>query len=386
MSNSHPTLQAVREAMARAAAECGWLSYDGPNLTMLREHIGRELDRQHVRLCCSGTFGIELALRSLKLPTDAEVLLAGYDFPGNFRAIQDAGASVALFDVAFNDWVPDVEQLRRAVGPKTKAIIVSHLHGALAPMALICDWARVEGLFVIEDACQVHGAIVDGMPAGAWGDASVFSFGGSKLIASGRGGAVVTNLPTLAQRMTIFCERGNDAFPLSELQAAILLPQYQFLHSDHTRRLQEAQRLSMAIAKLNWLSISPGSRVNRTSIQQPAYYKFGLLIRDAILKSSLVQAWLGARTALRETNLSSAKGFVLEKLQTAGLQVGPGFRGFADRSASRCRTSVPLLHSRLTAESTIVLHHSHLLDPLTGESSVERVIEIIQQLDQEMFP
>ena len=233
----HPTARAVRDALLRFAAEGAWRKYDGPYLASLRSLLAASLDRQHARLCCSGTFAVELAIRSLQLESDAEVLLAAYDFPGNFRAIQDAGARVCLCDVALNNWVPSVEQLDAATGPKTKAMVVSHLHGALAPMQSICDWAKQKGLLVIEDACQAHGATIDGKPAGAWGDLGVLSFGGSKLIASGRGGAVVTNNARFAQRMTIFCERGNDSYALSELQAAVIIPQYDYLTIDHGLRL-----------------------------------------------------------------------------------------------------------------------------------------------------
>ena len=207
----HATAQAVQNALARFATEGAWRKYNGLYLESLRTYISNSLEREHVRLCCSGTFAVELAIRSLQLEPNEEVILAGYDFPGNFRAIQDSGAIVCLCDVAVGNWVPTVEQLEAAIGPNSRAIVVSHLHGALAPMESICNWAKQKGLCVIEDACQAHGASIDGKPAGAWGDLSALSFGGSKLIASGRGGAVVTNNSRFAQRMTIYCERGNDS-------------------------------------------------------------------------------------------------------------------------------------------------------------------------------
>ena len=89
---------------------------------------------QHAWLCSSGTIAVELALRGLKVGPGDEVILAAYDFPGNFRAIEAIGARPVLVDLAPGTWTIDVEQVAAAISPRTKAIIVSHLHGSLADM------------------------------------------------------------------------------------------------------------------------------------------------------------------------------------------------------------------------------------------------------------
>ena len=112
-------------------------------------------------------------------------------------------------------------------------------------METICRWARDKKLFIIEDACQEPCALIHSESgkkfAGSWGDVSVLSFGGSKLLSAGRGGAVLTNEPQLAQRMKIYCERGNDSYALSELQAAILIPQLEWLEQDNELRRAAVQ-------------------------------------------------------------------------------------------------------------------------------------------------
>jgi 5-oxoprolinase (ATP-hydrolysing) len=375
----HPTAQAVKNSLARAATESAWQTYEGPNLQKLRAALCKAVDREHVRVCCSGTFAVELAVRSLHLQSDAEVILAGYDFPGNFRAIQDAGASVVLCDVAEKDWVPHVVQLKQAVGPKTKAIVVSHLHGSLAPMAAICDWAREHGLFVVEDACQVHGASIDGKPAGTWGDLGVFSFGGSKLIAAGRGGAVVTNDAKLAQRMTVFCERGNDSYALSELQASVLVPQYEHLITDHLLRLNAADILIQGLTKYAWLSVVPVSEN-----VQPAFYKVGILLRDSLLQYTQVQAFVHVRSSASTSPIALAREYVLQQLTRQQVDCGAGFHGFMRRSPNRCRRVDVLDNSRWAADATIVIHHRHLLDTQTGESTIDRVLKAFDTLNQEI--
>ncbi len=380
MASIHSTAQAIRVAMESAAAQGAWRLYDGPCLDALRSFLRSHLDRKHVRLCCSGTFAVELAIRSLHLEPDAEVLLAGYDFPGNLRAIQDAGATACLCDVAVDSWVPTLEHIEQAVGPKTRAIVISHLHGALAPMSNICEWAKRRGLFVVEDACQAHGAMVDGKPAGAWGDLSTFSYGGSKLIAASRGGAVVTDDPKFSQRMTIFCERGNDAFALSELQAAAIVPQYQCLPIDHFKRSEGAKELLARLGRFPWLRFAPTLAIN-----QPAYYKFGLIVGDSILRPTRAQHFVQNTTEGSSGALMlSVRASVLARLKELQIDVGEGFRGFATRSANRCRQPVPLPNSRIASDSTLVLHHSHLLDPESGESTIEHVLEAFDTVDKEI--
>lgn len=375
-----PTAQAVRNALEMASIEGAWQTYEGKNLQNLRSVLSTALDREHVRLCCSGTFAVELAVRSLHLPPNAEAILAAYDFPGNFRAIQDAGVAVVLCDVAENDWVPSVAQLEQALSPNTKAIVVSHLHGSLAPMADICRWARERDLWVVEDACQVHGASIDGKPVGTWEDLGVFSFGGSKLISAGRGGAVVTNDARLSQRMTVFCERGNDSFALSELQAAVLIPQYEHLATDHALRWRAARELIQVLTTFKWMTVVPVAQN-----EQSAYYKIGILLNDLLLQSTTVQRFVDERSSPDASQIALARDYILQQLVRQQVDCGAGFHGFLRRSANRCRKVGELDNSRVAANATIVIHHRHLLDPQTGDSSIDRVKSAFDTLNQEIM-
>ena len=82
-------------------------------------------------------------------------------------------------------------------------------------MHTIMELAKAADLSVIEDAAQMPGAVVDGRKAGTWGDIGILSFGGSKLLSAGRGGALLTSNPVNFQRMKLHCHRGNHAFALS---------------------------------------------------------------------------------------------------------------------------------------------------------------------------
>ncbi len=242
------------------------------------QQLALRFRRHKVQLCCSGTIGVELALRGCKIGPGDEVIMAAYDFPGNFRAIEATGATVVLVDIGDKSWtINSVDELEQAIRPKTKGLIVSHLHGTMAPMRVISEWATTQKIALIEDACQAPGAVVDGQPVGSWGDVSILSFGGSKLLSAGRGGAVLTNDLRIDQRMRVFRDRGNDAFAMSELQAAVLEPQLAWLDS---KRARHAAAVELIESQLTSTRIQLASRTQ--PIEAHSFYKWALrLVGDA---------------------------------------------------------------------------------------------------------
>src|SRR5262249_26109528 len=137
-----------------------------------------------------------------------------------------------------------------SLGPKVKAIIASHLHGGLVPMQALMACATDCGLDVIEDAAQCPGGLVAGKKAGTWGDIGILSFGGSKLLTAGRGGALLTSRDILHQRARSVRTRGNLVCPMSELQAAVLLPQLRKLDDRNQLRQKNAREVCRQLAEL----------------------------------------------------------------------------------------------------------------------------------------
>lgn len=344
----------VRAALEAAYADGSWGRYRGPNFGRLAAALAEYHAVEHVTLCCSGTIAVELALRGLKIGPGDEVLLAGYDFPGNFRAIEAVGARPALVDIDPATWCFDVERLEAATARETRAVVVSHLHGGLVPMRRLMEIAAQRGIAVVEDACQAPGALIDGRRAGTWGDAGVLSFGGSKLLTAGRGGAVLTHSAEVHQRIKVFAERGNDAFALSELQAAVLLPQLAKLDARNAVRRERARRLLGQLADID--ALVP-VRVTEPP-NEPAFYKVAWRVADV---------GEDERThAVRERFIAAA--------QRDGVAIDAGFRGFAGRGSRRCRAATTLEHSRLAAAATVVLHHPVLLGDATAMQGVARAL------------
>lgn len=333
----------VREALLAAYASGDWGRYEGAHSAALIQALSEHFQREQVLLCASGTIAVEIALRGLKVAAGDEVILAGYDFPGNFRAIEAIGARPVLVDVLPDRWTIDPAQIRLAVSPQTTAIIVSHLHGDLADLPAILALAKEHNLQVLEDACQVPGAMAGDRPVGSFGDASVLSFGGSKLLTAGRGGAVLTSRADVAQRIRAYTFRGNVAFPLSELQAAVLLPQLAKLKEQTRQRASAVRRLRDLLQPVAGLVAAP----DRTE-QLSAYYKLAWRYQPAIGE--------------RKTDCSHpTRDAVINASQAEGIAIDAGFRGFNRRSANRCRSVGNLTNCEIAATSTLLLHHPILL-------------------------
>lgn len=329
---------AVREAAERACADGSWGKYTGIHGERLEERLRAYHAVPQALLCGSGTFAVELALRALRVGAGDEVILASYDYPGNFLAIHAVGAQPVLVDVAATHWNLAIDLLAAAAGPRTRAVIVSHLHGGLVPMRPVMAWAGANGIAVVEDAAQVPGAIVEGRRAGTWGDAGVLSFGGSKLLTAGRGGALLTADAGIAQRARTHLARGNVVCPLSELQAAVLLPQLDQLDARNVRRGRAVAWLTERLAGL------PGVRpfANTIADSVPAYYKLGFQLDATAF--GLSRARLVA--AMRAEGIALAEGF-------GAAHVG--------RSPRRFRRGSELAEAERAHRGAIVLHHPVLL-------------------------
>ena len=340
--------EAVEAALRRAFADGSWGKYHGPNCLELADRLAALHGCEHVVLTCSGTAAVELALRGLKLGTDDEVILSAYDFEGNFKNVLAVGAKPVLVDVDARTGQLYVSQLAAARSPRTKAIIVSHLHGGVVAMPDVRAFADQHGIAVIEDACQMPGAIVHGRVAGTWGDVGVLSFGGSKLLTAGRGGALVTRDDGIAQRIRVHTQRGNDAYPLSELQAAVLVPQLDRLAERNQLRGENVSRLLALLSDVAGLrcvveAAGSGDPRRAQSLEtQPGFYKLGF--------------WFDA------VAFGCSRDDFASAMRAGGIALDPGFRALHRTHArGRFRAVNELSNATRADESILVLHHPVLL-------------------------
>ncbi|MGH2947877.1 MAG: DegT/DnrJ/EryC1/StrS family aminotransferase [Solirubrobacteraceae bacterium] len=213
----------------------------GPEVEAFESELAAYLGARHVVGVANGTEAITLALRALGVGPGDEVVVPSFTFYASAEAIPPTGARPVFCDVDPETFCVTAETVRAALTPRTKAIIVVHLFGNVAPVAEI----EALGVPVVEDAAQAAGSRNGAALAGALGTVATFSFFPSKnLGAFGDAGAVVTGDDALADRVRMLRFHGSrdkETFELvghnsrlDELQAGIL--RVQLPHLDEWAR------------------------------------------------------------------------------------------------------------------------------------------------------
>ena len=201
----------------------------------------------------NGLDALTLALRALDIGPGDEVIVPSNTYIATWLAVSHVGATPVPVEPDDGTANIDPRRLAEALTPRTRAIMPVHLYGQPADMGPILEFARVNGLKVIEDAAQAHGARYRGERIGGHGDMVAWSFyPGKNLGALGDGGAVTTNDAALADKLRTLRNYGssvkyhNDVIGfnsrLDELQAAILREKLKHLDDENARRGQIARR------------------------------------------------------------------------------------------------------------------------------------------------
>jgi dTDP-4-amino-4,6-dideoxygalactose transaminase len=171
----------------------------------------------------TGTLALYMALLSIDIQPGDEIIIPSYVCRSVLNAVQYCGAKPVLCDVNLDDYNICFEDAKKKISPKTKAIIIVHMFGSPAEI----DKFKELGLYIIEDCAHSIGATYKGKKVGSWGDLSIFSFEGTKLIIAGEGGMVLTTSEKLLDRLRRLKEPDSldyntkYVFRMTNIQAAI---------------------------------------------------------------------------------------------------------------------------------------------------------------------
>jgi dTDP-4-amino-4,6-dideoxygalactose transaminase len=229
---------------------------NGPVVKEFQSNLEQYLGVKHVIPCANGTDALQVSMMGLDIKPGDEVITASFTFIATAEVIALLHLTPVLVDVDPGTFNIDPQAIRKAITPKTKAIVPVHLFGQCADMEAITDIANEFGLYIIEDACQAIGSdyiLRDGrkMKAGTIGDIGCTSFFPSKnLGAYGDGGAIFTNDDILAGKMRAIVNHGmviryyHDIVGvnsrLDSMQAAVLNVKLKYLDDFASSRRQSA--------------------------------------------------------------------------------------------------------------------------------------------------
>ena len=131
---------------------------NGPEVQQFQKELENYLDVKHVIPCANGTDALQIALMALHLEPGDEVITADFTFAATVEVVHLLKLKSVLVDVDYDTFNIDIDKLKAAITPKTKAIIPVHLFGQCANMEAVLEVAKEHNLYVVEDNCQGIGA------------------------------------------------------------------------------------------------------------------------------------------------------------------------------------------------------------------------------------
>ena len=251
--------RAEMDAATKRVLDSGWYLL-GKECEAFEQEFAAYCGVKHAIGCANGLDALKLVVRAMGIGPGDEVIAPANTYIASLIAISANGAAPVLVEPDVSDYLIDPAKIEEKITPRTKAIMVVHLYGRAMDMAPVREIAKRNGLKVIEDCAQAHGAFGGGgletgdvRRVGGLGDAAGFSFyPGKNLGCLGDGGAVTTNDDELAKKIRALRNYGSDVkyhFPyrgtnsrLDEIQAAWLRVKLPHLDADNARRAEIAAR------------------------------------------------------------------------------------------------------------------------------------------------
>ncbi len=239
---------------------------------------------------CNGSVAIDAAIVALGIGVGDEVILPTFTIISCAAAIVRAGAIPVVVDCDSLTWNMDVGQIEAKITPKTKAIMVVHIYGLPVDMEAVLELAQKYGLYIIEDAAEMHGQTYKGQPCGSFGDISTFSFYPNKHITTGEGGMIVTNDDTLAEKcrgLRNLCFQPKQRFiheelgwnfRMTNLQAALGVAQLERLDEFVIRKRRMGEKYTELLANVPGLQLP----VQNTEYADNIYWVYGIVLKDEV--------------------------------------------------------------------------------------------------------
>lgn len=249
---AEPVITAEDRAAVARALESSWVSGYAGSVREFESAFSAYCRVAHGVATTSGTTALHLALAALDLQPGDEVIVPSFAIVVVYNAVVWAGGTPVLVDSDQRSWNLDVSLVEEALSARTRAVVAVHTYGLPCEMMRLQSICAPQGIVLIEDAAEAHGADVGGRHAGGLGDLACFSFFTNKAITTGEGGMVVTDDRDLADRLhslrdlgrapgrTYIHDRIGYNYRLSAMQAALGLSQLARLDENVARRRRTA--------------------------------------------------------------------------------------------------------------------------------------------------
>jgi perosamine synthetase len=179
----------------------GWVSSEGSNVKQFEKNFSNFIGHKYSVAVSSGTAALEIAVKSLNLKKDDEVIIPNFTIISNALAVIKSNLKIKLIDCELKNWNMDFKKVIAAITSNTKAIIVTHIYNFPFRIDLLRKICKKKKIFIIEDAAEVLGQKIFKKNCGSFGDIGTFSFYANKQITTGEGGMITTNNRLFYEKM-----------------------------------------------------------------------------------------------------------------------------------------------------------------------------------------
>lgn len=286
----------IGEREKEYVAEClrtGWISSSGRFIEEFERRWAAYCGMEHGIAVSNGSVALDAALECLGLQAGDEIILPSFTIISCAWAIIRSGARPVLVDCDPETWCMDVDQVAARLTSRTRAVMPVHIYGHPVDMDPLLRIAEENGLVVIEDAAEAHGAEYlskrSGRPewrrCGGFGHLSTFSFYANKIVTSGEGGMVLTNDAAQAEKLRrlrnlgfiperrFWHEHAGHNFRLTNLQAAVGLAQVERIDEALEKKRWLGRRYTEVLANIPGLQLP----VEKTWARN-VYWMYGVVI------------------------------------------------------------------------------------------------------------
>jgi perosamine synthetase len=264
-----PTLDGNEMLYVTNCLEKNWISSAGDYIQQFQDLFAEKCGARYGIACSNGTVALHLALAALGIEPGDEVIVPSFTMIATANAVTYCGAKPILVDSELGSWNMDLNQVKDRITPRTKAIIPVHTYGHPVDMDGLNEVAEKNGIIVLEDAAEAHGAKYKGQTVGSLGTAACFSFYANKILTTGEGGIVTTNDARLASLLSTLRDHAFSEerhfwhkfvgfnYRMTNMQAAMGLAQTEKLEEYVNRRRANAAYYTELLKQIPGITTPP---------------------------------------------------------------------------------------------------------------------------------
>ena len=339
----------------------------GPKVPEFETAFTRRLGVKHAVACNSGTSGLHLIWRALRLKPGDEVITTPFSFIASGNSIMFVGARPVFVDIDPDTWQIDAARIEAAITPRTRAILPVDVFGSTPDMDAVVEIGRRRGLRVVEDSCEALGTLYKERPAGTLAEVGAFGFYPNKQITTGEGGMVVTSDDEIAFAVRSLRNQGRDP-DAGWLAHARLGFNYRLPDINCAIGIEQMRRLDEMLQKR--------ARVARWYVERLADER---RIRLQRIPPEVSMSWFVFVVRLADEYSQARRDEILHRLQQRGIGCGNYFTPIHLQPFYRTQFGYEPgdfpLTELLSARTVALPFHNHL-----SEADVDAVVRELRQL------